>query len=102
MPTQVIVHALYDVRFEETPSIERPLGDFELLGRAEVGALSPGTEARIYSGKGVERFSYRIDYPFPLGHNSVGEVAAVAITVRNYRPGRSASTCMPRWRECLG
>ena len=31
LPTQVIVHAPYDVRFEETPSIERPLGDFELL-----------------------------------------------------------------------
>jgi hypothetical protein len=64
MPTQVIVHAPYDVRFEETPSIERPLGDFELLVRAEVGALSPGTEARIYSGRGVERFSYRVSYPF--------------------------------------
>ena len=101
MPTQVIVHAPYDLRFEEMPSIERPLGDFELLVRAEVGALSPGTEARIYSGGGVERFSYRISYPFPLGYNNVGKVMAVGSKVRSYDPGQRVFTCMPHLSEFI-
>ena len=101
MPTQVVVHAPYDVRFEEIPSNGRPLGDFELLVRAEVGALSPGTETRIYSGKGVERFSYRINYPFPLGYNNVGKVAAVGSKVRSYRPGQRVFTCMPHLSEFI-
>ena len=101
MPTQVIVHAPYDVRLDEMPSIERPLGDFELLVRAEVGVLSPGTEARIYSGRGVERFSYRVSYPFPLGYNNVGKVAAVGSKVTSYRPGQRVFTCMPHLSEFI-
>ena len=101
MPTQVIVHAPYDVRFEEMPSIDRPLGDFELLVRAELGALSPGTEARIYSGRGVERFSYRVSYPFPLGYNNVAKVVAVGSKVRSYRTGQRVFTCMPHLSEFI-
>ena len=101
MPTQIVLYAPYDVRFEEMPSIDRPLGDFELLVRAEVGALSPGTEARIYSGRGVERFSYRVSYPFPLGYNNVGKVAAVGSKVRSYRPGQRVFTCMPHLSDFI-
>ena len=101
MPTQVIAHAPYDLRLDEIPSIERPLGDFELLVQADVGALSPGTEARIYSGEGVDRFSYRISYPFPLGYNNVGKVVAVGSKVRNYRPGQRVFTCMPHLSEFI-
>jgi threonine dehydrogenase-like Zn-dependent dehydrogenase len=101
MPTQVIAHAPYDLRLDEIPSIERPLGDFELLVRAEVGALSPGTEARIYSGEGVDRFSYRISYPFPLGYNNVGKVMAVGSKVSSYSPGQRVFTCMPHLSEFI-
>ena len=44
MPKRVIVHAPYDVRLEEIPLIQQPLGNFELLVHAEVAALSP----RVY------------------------------------------------------
>ena len=101
MPTQVMVHAPYDLRLEEAPSIERPLGDFELLVQAEVGALSPGTETRIYSGGAVDRFSYRISYPFPLGYNNVGKVVAVGSKVTSYYPGQRVFTCMPHLSEFI-
>jgi threonine dehydrogenase-like Zn-dependent dehydrogenase len=100
MPKQVTIHAPYDVRLEEIASVERPLEDFELLVQTEVGALSPGTETRIYSG-GVERFSYRISYPFPLGYNNVGKVVAVGSKVQGYRPGQRVFTCMPHLSEFI-
>lgn len=101
MPKRVIVHAPYDVRLEEIPPIQQTLGDFELLVHAEVAALSPGTETRIYSGVGIERFSYRVNYPFPLGYNNVGRVVAVGSKVKSYAPDQRVFTSMPHLSEFI-
>ena len=99
MPKQVFIHAPYDVRFDDLPRHDRPLGDFELLVRTEVTALSPGTETRIYSGKEVERFAYRVSYPFALGYNNVGRIRAVGKKVQKYQPGQRVFTRMPYLSE---
>jgi threonine dehydrogenase-like Zn-dependent dehydrogenase len=101
MPKQVFIHAPYDVRFDEVPPIDRPLGDYELLVRTEMTALSPGTETRIYSGQDIERFAYRVSYPFALGYNNVGCVTAVGRRVQDYQPGQRVFTRMPCLSEYI-
>ena len=66
MPKQVIVHAPFDVRLDEAPPPKHPLGEFEMVVRTEVSALSPGTETRIYTGLESKRFNYRSN-SIPLG-----------------------------------
>jgi hypothetical protein len=95
MPKQVIVHAPFDVRLDDLPAVEQPLGEFEILARTEVSALSPGTETRIYTGLESERFSYRVHYPFSLGYNNVGRILAVGSKVQSYRVGQRVFSRMP-------
>jgi threonine dehydrogenase-like Zn-dependent dehydrogenase len=101
MAKQIIVHAPGDVRVDEIPPITGPLGDYELLVHTEVSALSPGTEARIYTGLEAPRFAYRISYPFPLGYNNVGRVVAVGSKVEGYRPGQRIFSRMPHVSEYI-
>jgi len=99
MPRQVIVHAPFDVRLDDVPAVEHQLGEFEILARTEVSALSPGTETRIYTGLESKRFSYRVQYPFSLGYNNVGKILAVGHKVREYREGQRIFTRMPHRSE---
>ncbi len=98
---QVIVHAPYDVRCDDAPSIDDPLGDYELLVRTEVSALSPGTETRVYTGLDAERFRYRISYPFLLGYNNVGRIVAAGRLVRMYAVGQRIFSRMPHQSEYI-
>src|SRR5436190_466941 len=95
MPKQVFIHAPHEVRFEDIAAIDHPLGNFELLVRTELTALSPGTETRIYCGTDTNRFAYRVSYPFAIGYNNVGRVLAVGKEVHEYRPGQRVFTRMP-------
>jgi threonine dehydrogenase-like Zn-dependent dehydrogenase len=95
MPKQVIIHAPFDVRLDDAPAPKQPLGEFEILVRTEVSALSPGTETRIYTGLESKRFSYRVGYPFSLGYNNVGKILAVGKRVQGYREGERIFTRMP-------
>jgi threonine dehydrogenase-like Zn-dependent dehydrogenase len=99
MPKQVIVHSPFDVRLDDVPALEQPLGEFEILVRSEVSALSPGTETRIYAGLESERFSYRVRYPFSLGYNNVGKILTVGSKVQGYREGQRIFTRMPHLSE---
>jgi len=99
MPKQVIVHAPFDVRLDELPALNRPLGEFEMLVRTELSALSPGTETRIYTGLEADRFSYRVRYPFSLGYNNVGKILAVGNKVQSYSVGQRIFTRMPHLSE---
>ena len=101
MSKQVFIHAPYDIRLDDIPPSDQPLGDFELLVRTEVTALSPGTETRIYSGKEIERFAYRVSYPFAVGYNNVGRILAVGKEVREYQPGQRVFTRMPQLSEYI-
>ncbi|MGH2403334.1 MAG: alcohol dehydrogenase catalytic domain-containing protein, partial [bacterium] len=92
---QVIVHAPYDVRVDDVGTPDRPLGDYELLVRTEVSALSPGTETRVYTGLDAERFRYRVSYPFPLGYNNVGRIVAAGPKVETYKLGQRIFSRMP-------
>jgi len=92
---RVLIHAPYDVRLEDAPSPDRPLGDHEILARTEVSALSPGTETRVYAGLEAERFRYRISYPNAPGYNNVGRVVAVGPQVQQYRVGQRLFSRMP-------
>lgn len=92
---RVLIHAPYDIRLEDTPSPDGPLGDYEILARTEVTALSPGTETRVYSGLDVERFRYRISYPFAPGYNNIGRVVAVGSGVQEYKVGQRLFSRMP-------
>src|SRR5437868_233935 len=98
---QVIVHAPFDVRLDDVPSAERPLGDYELFCRTELTALSPGTETRIYTGLEADRFRYRVSYPFPVGYNNIGRVMAVGSKVQGYRPGERIFSRMPHVAEFI-
>src|SRR5262249_8522767 len=98
MPKQVIIHAPFDVRLDEAPT-PKPLGEFEILARTEVSALSPGTETRIYTGLESERFSYRVSYAFHLGYNNVGKILAVGGNVERYRVGQRIFSRMPHVSE---
>lgn len=92
---QVIVHAPYDVRVDDVGTPDRPLGDYELLVRTEVSALSPGTETRVYTGLDAERFRYRVSYPFPLGYNNVGRIVAAGPKVETYKLRQRIFSRMP-------
>ncbi|MGQ0570017.1 MAG: zinc-binding dehydrogenase [Armatimonadota bacterium] len=96
---QVVVHAPYDVRLDDVPSPAQSLGDHELLVRAEVSAMSPGTETRVYTGLDAERFRYRVSYPFLLGYNNVGRVVAVGRGVETYQVGQRIFSRMPHQSE---
>lgn len=96
---QVIIHAPYDVRVDEVAAPGRRLGDYELLVRTEVSALSPGTETRAYTGLDAERFRYRVSYPFPLGYNNVGHIVAAGSKVETYRVGQRIFSRMPHQSE---
>jgi threonine dehydrogenase-like Zn-dependent dehydrogenase len=84
---KIYVHAPFDVRLDDVPSDNRPLGPYELRVHTELTALSPGTETRIYSGLESDRFSYRVRYPYALGYNNVGRVVEVGGMVREYKVG---------------
>jgi threonine dehydrogenase-like Zn-dependent dehydrogenase len=99
MRRQAIIHQPYDVRLDEIAPLAHPLGDFELLVRTEISALSPGTETRIYTGTEAARFSYRVSYPFTLGYNNVARVIATGSRVQNYQPGQRIFTRMPHISE---
>jgi threonine dehydrogenase-like Zn-dependent dehydrogenase len=99
MPKQIIVHAPFDVRLDDAPALKRSLGEFEILARTEVSALSPGTETRIYTGLESKRFSYRVRYPFSLGYNNIGKILAVGKKVQGYREGERIFTRMPHVSE---
>ena len=101
MTKQVIVHAPFDVRLDELPSDERPLGPYELRVRTELTALSPGTETRIYTGQEAERFAYRVRYPMPIGYNNVGRVVEVGSEVREYQVGGRIFSRMPHIDEYI-
>jgi threonine dehydrogenase-like Zn-dependent dehydrogenase len=95
VPKQVIIHAPFDVRLDDAPAPTQPLGEFEILVRTEVSALSPGTETRIYTGLESQRFAYRVRYPFHLGYNNVGRILAIGQKVQGYRVGQRIFTRMP-------
>jgi threonine dehydrogenase-like Zn-dependent dehydrogenase len=99
VPKQVIIHAPFDVRLDEAPAPKQPLGEFEMLARTEVSALSPGTETRIYTGLESQRFSYRVRYPFHLGYNNVGRILEVGKKVQGYRVGQRIFSRMPHLSE---
>ena len=101
MPTQVIMHAPYDIRLDEAPPVDRALGPYELRVQTEITALSPGTETRIYTGLEAERFAYRVRYPFPIGYNNVWRVIAVGSHVQGYRVGQRIFTRMPHISEYI-
>jgi hypothetical protein len=101
MTKQVIVHAPFDVRLDELPSDERPLGPYELRVRTELTALSPGTETRIYTGQEAERFAYRVRYPMPIGYNNVGRIVEVGSEVREYQVGGRIFSRMPHIDEYI-
>ncbi len=98
---RVLVHAPYDVRLEDAPSPEQPLGDYEILARTEISALSPGTETRVYAGLEAERFRYRISYPSALGYNNIGRVVAVGKDVQEYRVGQRLFSRMPHQSDYI-
>src|SRR4029453_13787681 len=101
MAKQIIVHAPGDVRIDEVPPLTRSLGDYEILVRTELSALSPGTETRIYTGLEAARFAYRVSYPFQLGYNNVGRVIKVGSKVEGYRPGQRLFSRMPHVSEYI-
>jgi threonine dehydrogenase-like Zn-dependent dehydrogenase len=98
---QVIVHAPYDVRFDDVPSENRALGPYELRVQTELSALSPGTETRIYTGLEQERFAYRVQYPMAIGYNNVGRVIEIGDKVRDYRVGQRIFSRMPHQSEII-
>lgn len=85
---QVLVHAPHDVRLDDVPSDNRPLGPYELRIKTEMTALSPGTETRIYSGLERDRFSYRVQYPYAVGYNNVARVVEIGDKVSEYHVGQ--------------
>lgn len=92
---QVFVHAPYDVRIDEMPAQDRPLGPYELRVKTEITALSPGTETRIYSGIERDRFSYRVQYPMAIGYNNISRVVEIGDKVSEYHVGQRVFSRMP-------
>src|SRR5689334_7387535 len=77
MAKQVIIHAPFDIRLDDVPDADRPLGAYELRCQTELSALSPGTETRIYTGLEADRFAYRVSYPFTTGYNNISRITEV-------------------------
>ena len=98
---QVFVHAPHDVRIDDVPSDDRPLGPYELRVKTEMTALSPGTETRIYSGLERDRFSYRVQYPYAVGYNNIARVVEIGDKVTEYRVGQRVFSRMPHQSESI-
>ncbi len=81
-----------------------PPGDGEVLVRAQVSAISPGTEMLFYRGEiedgaevdaVLEGYRRRLEYPLPYGYASVGRVAEIGPGVDRRLSDRLVFVFMP-------
>jgi threonine dehydrogenase-like Zn-dependent dehydrogenase len=89
-----IMHGAGDLRLEERPFDQSPLGHDEVYVETEVTALSTGTDLGNYLGRSTE-VPGAPDYPRAVGYSNVGVVRETGAAVEALRPGMRVFSMKP-------